>query len=62
MSLIQTYSNLLNDSEIDVKIEAVKHLSSFVKIVSEDKMTVLLPRVIALGKDQLAIVRCNFFS
>lgn len=60
MSLIQTYSNLLKDSEIDVKIEAVKHLSSFAKIVSSDKMSALLAPVVALGKDQLSIVRCNY--
>lgn len=59
MSLIQTYCNLLKDSEIDVKIEAVKHLSSFAKIVSPDKISVLLPQVIALGKDHLALVRCK---
>ncbi len=34
MSLIQTFGNLLKDSEVDVKIEAVKHLSEFAKIVS----------------------------
>lgn len=34
MSLIQTYGNLLKDSEVDVKIEAVKSLSGFIKIVS----------------------------
>jgi serine/threonine-protein phosphatase 2A regulatory subunit A len=59
MSLIQTYSNLLKDSEIDVKIEAVKHLAGFAKIVSADKMSALLPHVVALGKDQLAIIRCK---
>lgn len=62
MSLIQTYSNLLKDSEIDVKIEAVKHLSNFVKIVAADKISLLLPQVLALGKDQLATVRCTFSS
>ncbi len=35
MSLIQTYSNLLKDAEVDVKIEAVKCLSNFIKIVSQ---------------------------
>ena len=59
MSLIQTYSNLLKDSDIDVKIEAVKHLAGFAKIVSADKMSALLPHVVALGKDQLAIIRCK---
>jgi hypothetical protein len=34
MSLIQTFGNLLKDSEVDVKIEAVKHLSEFAKIIS----------------------------
>lgn len=57
MSLIQTYGNLLKDSEVDVKIEAVKSLSNFVKIVSPEKMSYLLPQVTALGKDSMAIVR-----
>lgn len=33
-SLIQTYGHLLKDPEVDVKIEAVKSLSTFVEIVS----------------------------
>lgn len=57
MSLIQTYGNLLKDSEVDVKIEAVKLLNGFIKIVSADKTSVLIPQVIALGKDQMSIVR-----
>ena len=59
MSLIQTYGNLLKDSEVDVKIEAVKSLSNFIKIVSQEKVNVLLPQVLGLGKDPLAIVRAN---
>ena len=59
MSLIQTYGNLLKDSEVDVKIEAVKSLSSFIRIVSAEKVSYLLPQVIGLGKDALAIVRCS---
>lgn len=59
MSLIQTYGNLLKDSEVDVKIEAVKSLSSFIRIVSAEKVSYLLPQVIGLGKDPLAIVRCS---
>lgn len=57
MSLIQTYGNLLKDTEIDVKIEAVKSLSNFIKIVSPEKINHLLPQVLTLGKDSLAIVR-----
>ena len=59
MSLIQTYGNLLKDAEIDVKIEAVKSLSNFIKIVSAEKINHLLPQVTALGRDSLAIVRGN---
>lgn len=62
MSLIQTYSNLLKDSEVDVKIEAVKSLSGFIRIVSSEKVGFLLPQVISLGKDPLAIVRCTFHA
>lgn len=59
MSLIQTYGNLLKDTEIDVKIEAVKCLSNFIKTVSHEKINYLLPQVTALGKDHLAIIRSN---
>ena len=59
MSLIQTYGNLLKDTEVDVKIEAVKSLSNFIKIVSPEKINHLLPQVLALGKDNLGIVRGN---
>ena len=44
-----------------MKVEAVKHLSIFVKIVAADKISALLPQVLSLGKDQLATVRCNFY-
>ena len=59
MGLLQTYGNLLKDSEVDVKIEAVKSMSGFVQIVSPDKLTVLVHQVVALGKDSLSIVRAN---
>lgn len=60
MSLIQTYSNLLKDPEVDVKIEAVKCLSNFIRNVSQEKISYLLPQVTALGKDPLAIIRGIF--
>lgn len=59
VSLIQTYGHLLKDSEVDVKIEAVKSLCTFVEMVSPEKLTPLVAQVIALGKDSLSIVRAN---
>ncbi len=62
MSLIQTFSNLLKDPEVDVKIEAVKSLNNFVKVISPERISYLLPQVTALGKDPLAIVRGTIWS
>lgn len=42
---------MLKDVENDVKIEATKSLNKFVKIVSADKLTLLIPIILALGKD-----------
>lgn len=60
LSLIQIFGHLLKDTEVDVKIEAVKSLDEFVKIVSPEKMQVLIPQVIGIGKDPLSVVRCIF--
>lgn len=49
----------MKDAEVDVKIEAVKSLGSFVEIVSSDKISALVHQVIALAKDSLTIVRAN---
>lgn len=57
MSLIQTFSTLLKDVENDVKIEATKSLSKFVKIVSPDKLSLLVPIILTLGKDVYPNVR-----
>lgn len=35
-------------------------MNNFAKIVSADKMSALLPHVVALGKDQYSTVRCTF--
>lgn len=59
LSLIQVFGHLLKDVEVDVKIEAVKSLDEFIKIVSPDKMSTLVQQVVALGKDPLSIVRCH---
>ena len=55
------FTHLLKDIEPDVKIEAVKSLDLFIKIVSPNKMSVLIPQVVALGTDARAIVRSNNF-
>lgn len=59
LSLIQVFGHLLKDPEVDVKIEAVKSLDNFIKIVSPERMSVLINQVVALGKDPLGIVRCH---
>ena len=59
LSLIQVFGHLLKDPEVDVKIEAVKSLDEFIKIVSPERMQVLIPQVVALGTDPLNIVRCK---
>lgn len=56
---MQTFSALLKDVENDVKIEAVKNLSRFVRIVSVDKLHILIPLIIVLGKDAYPNVRCK---
>ena len=58
LSLIQVFGHLLKDVEVDVKIQAVKSLDNFVKIVSPERMSVLVGHVVVLGKDPLGIVRC----
>ena len=45
--------------EVDVKIQAVKSLDNFIRIVSPERMAVLVGHVVALGKDPLGIVRCK---
>lgn len=61
LSLIQVFGHLLKDTEVDVKIQAVKSLDNFVRIVSPERMGVLVGHVVALGKDPLSIVRCKIF-
>jgi len=62
LSLVQTFSTLLKDVENDVKIEAVKSLSKFVKLISADKLTILMPLILSLAKDPSAIVRSSVTS
>lgn len=62
LSLVQTFSTLLKDVENDVKIEAVKSLSRFVRLVSADKLSILMPLILTLGKDNSSIVRSNVTS
>jgi hypothetical protein len=59
---VQTFSTLLKDFENYVKIEAVKSLSKFVKLVSPDKLSILMPLIMALTKDPSPIVRSSVTS
>ena len=62
LSLIQTFSTLLKDVENDVKIEATKSLNKFVKIVSGDKLNLLFPIMLTLGKDVYPNIRTQIAS
>jgi serine/threonine-protein phosphatase 2A regulatory subunit A len=51
ISLIQIFTNLLKDSETDVRIAGVQSLNSFIKLINVDKLQLLIPQVQALARD-----------
>lgn len=57
VSLIQIFTNLLRDTENDVKIAAIASLSQFIKSISPDKMSILIGPIQNLAKDGSAYVR-----
>lgn len=61
VSLIQIFTNLLRDCENDVKIAALGSLSNFIKSISPEKISILLPPIQNLAKDGSANVR-GFFK
>ncbi|CAD8095895.1 unnamed protein product [Paramecium sonneborni] len=58
-SLIQIFSNLLKDPESDVRVIAVKSLAKFIKYVSPEKLTLIIPLLQLLAKDAFAQVKQN---
>ncbi|CAD8096364.1 unnamed protein product [Paramecium sonneborni] len=58
-SLIQIFSNLLKDPESDVRVIAVKSLAKFIKFVSPEKLTLIIPLLQLLAKDAFAQVKQN---
>jgi len=53
-SLIQNFSNLLKDTECDVRVVAVKSLAKFIKFVSPEKLNNIVPLLQLLAKDAFA--------
>lgn len=51
ISLIQIFTTLLKDAETDVRIAAVQSLSTFIKTISADKLSILIPQIQALARD-----------
>jgi len=40
---LNIFTNLLKDSETDVRIAAVQTLNTFIKLVNADKLQILIP-------------------
>jgi serine/threonine-protein phosphatase 2A regulatory subunit A len=57
LNLVQIFSNILKDPENDVRAESVRSLVKFVKIVSSEKLNILLNHIANLCKDTMAQVR-----
>lgn len=56
-SLIPNFQTLLKDDENEVKIAAISSLSQFIKLLSVEKISNLIPPIQALAKDQNDQVR-----
>lgn len=62
VSLIQIFTNLLRDSENDVRTAAIQSLSKFIKIVSPEKLVIIVPHIQYLAKDSVPQVRAGTAS
>ena len=62
LSLVQTFSTLLKDVENVVKINAVTSFWKIVKLISSDKLSILMLLILSLAKDPSAIVRSSVTS
>ncbi|EGR33470.1 phosphorylase phosphatase, putative [Ichthyophthirius multifiliis] len=57
VSLIQIFTNLLRDAESDVRIASIQSLAKFVKILSPEKLGIIVPHLQYLAKDFVPQVR-----
>ncbi|EGR34557.1 protein phosphatase 2 regulatory subunit A, alpha isoform, putative [Ichthyophthirius multifiliis] len=57
VSLIQIFTNLLRDAENDVRIASIQSLTKFVKILSPEKLGIIVPHLQYLAKDFVPQVR-----
>lgn len=62
ISLIQIFTTLLKDAETDVRIAAVQSLVTFIKTISVDKLSILIPHIQTLAKDHSSPVRSDICS
>lgn len=60
ISLIQIFTTLLKDSENEVKNAAVISLSSFIRIITIEKINLLIPQIQTLARDNFSNVRSKF--
>jgi serine/threonine-protein phosphatase 2A regulatory subunit A len=59
VSLIQIFTNLLRDAENDVRTASIQSLSKFIKIVSPEKLVIIVPHLQYLAKDSVWQVRAG---
>lgn len=53
VSLIQIFTNLLRDAENDVRIASIESLTKFIKILSPEKLVIIVPHLQYLAKDSV---------
>lgn len=60
--LVPTFSNLIKDSETEVKIAALEGLSTVIKSINSDKVTIcIIPAILSLHSESSPIVKCNHY-
>lgn len=57
ISLIQIFTTLLKDAETDVRYAAVQSLTTFIKMINNDKLYILVPHIQTLARDNSLNVR-----
>lgn len=60
--LVPTFSNLIKDSETEVKIAALEGLTTVIKSISSEKVTIcIIPCILASVSESSPVVKCKFF-